>query len=89
LPVIVSASPWCGIAAGLIDGVDAVVLPDPRDVGRLTAALGDLCADAPKRATLGAAGREHARRYAWPALAERYEALYTQLVDQAAPVRSG
>jgi UDP-glucose:(heptosyl)LPS alpha-1,3-glucosyltransferase len=89
LPVIVSASPWCGIAAGLIDGVDAVVLPDPRDVERLTGVMRDLCADAPRRAALGSAGREHARRYAWPALAERYEALYTQLVDQAAPVRSG
>jgi UDP-glucose:(heptosyl)LPS alpha-1,3-glucosyltransferase len=89
LPVIVSASPWCGIAAGLVDGVDAVVLPDPRDVEQLAAAIRALCADAPRRAALGAAGRHHARRYAWPALAERYEAIYTQLVDQAASARLG
>jgi UDP-glucose:(heptosyl)LPS alpha-1,3-glucosyltransferase len=90
LPVIVSASPWCGIAAGLADGVEAVVLPDPRDVDRLTEALRSLCADAARRAALGAAGRVHARRYAWPALAARYEAIYAELLAPGAlPRRSG
>lgn len=82
LPVIVSASPWCGIAAGLVDGVDAVVLAHPRDVEHLARVIGELCSDSARRAELGTAGRAHAQRYEWPALARRYEAIYEELIDQ-------
>ena len=45
LPVIVSAAPWCGISATLIDGEDALLLPDPRDSDRLAQLIGRLLDD--------------------------------------------
>lgn len=57
------------------------------DVSALAKALGGLLADPQRRAAMGRAGRDLARRFDWPRIVERYVALWDDLwtrpVDEA------
>jgi glycosyltransferase involved in cell wall biosynthesis len=60
LPVVSSNVSSMPEAAGPVG-----LLVDPTDEGQIGAALARLMADPEERARLGAAGREHARRFSW------------------------
>jgi 2-deoxystreptamine N-acetyl-D-glucosaminyltransferase/2-deoxystreptamine glucosyltransferase len=75
-PVVASAVG--GLRDLVVDGETGVLVP-PGDVASLRAALERLLGDAQLRARLGAAARERARNYSWPALTERLVALYAEV----------
>ena len=78
VPVVATAVG--GQIDSVVHGVTGVHVP-PRDPGALAAALRELLADAPRRAALGAAGRERARRlYDFDRIAAATREVYDQVV---------
>ncbi|MBF8192529.1 glycosyltransferase [Nonomuraea sp. K274] len=77
VPVVASA------VGGHLDTVAGCgVLVPPRRPRALARALKDVLDSPERRARLGAAGARRAReRYGWPRVAERTEAVYTQVID--------
>jgi len=76
LPVVVSAAPWCGLAAELKDGEQALLLPDPTDAQVLAERIAVLQADAGLRQRLGNAGRLFATTCGWDARARELAEIY-------------
>jgi glycosyltransferase involved in cell wall biosynthesis len=76
LPVVVSGPKYCGISGLLDQGVNALLLDDPRDAGALTRVLGDLLAQAALRETLSQGAVAFAAHYQWREIALQQEALY-------------
>lgn len=70
-----------GPADIIADGCDGVLVPDG-DVPGLTRALLAVIGDPERRARLGAAGRETARRYDPAAIADRWQALADALLTE-------
>jgi glycosyltransferase involved in cell wall biosynthesis len=62
----------------LEDGKNVLLVP-PSDEQRLASAITRLAHDPELRQRLAAGGRMLAEQFAWPAIAERHEALYAQL----------
>jgi phosphatidylinositol alpha-mannosyltransferase len=62
----------------------AGVLVPPGDPQALADALRDMLADGDARVRMGAAGREAAKRYAWPRIAEQTLAVYERVSDLVA-----
>ncbi|MCL2657815.1 MAG: glycosyltransferase family 4 protein [Betaproteobacteria bacterium] len=85
LPVIVSGPHWCGIAAHLHDGDEALLLTDPRDSAEIAAAISRILSDPVLRTRLSAAGQRFATQYDWPALANRQETLYERILGTSQP----
>jgi len=79
LPVVVSGARYCGIAADLRDGDEALLLGDPRDPQALAAALRRVLDDAALAAHLREHGLVFARRHLWSEIAVQQEALYQRL----------
>jgi glycosyltransferase involved in cell wall biosynthesis len=80
LPVVVSGAKYCGISGLLSQGVNALMLDDPRDAAELTRVLGDLLAQAPLRETLSKGALAFAAHYQWREIALQQEALYFSAV---------
>jgi glycosyltransferase involved in cell wall biosynthesis len=79
VPVVASAVG--GLADSVVDGQTGLLVP-PRDPRALAAAAGELLASPAKRAALGAAGTNRARRrYSWPRVAAQTEAVYQRLAS--------
>ena len=76
LPVVASRIP--GYVEVLTDGVQGLLVP-PRDPLALAEAAGRLLDDADLAREMGAAGREHARRFAWSTVAGELEAIYEEV----------
>jgi glycosyltransferase involved in cell wall biosynthesis len=75
LPVVVSGPKYCGISGLLSQGVNALMLDDPRDVAELTRVLGDLLAQVRLRETLSEGAVAFAAHYQWRDIALQQEAL--------------
>jgi glycosyltransferase involved in cell wall biosynthesis len=80
LPVVVSGPAHCGISRQLQDGVQALLLRDPRDAGRLARRIAQILqqpelADQLRHQALG-----FAQQHSWEHAALQYEALYQQAV---------
>jgi glycosyltransferase involved in cell wall biosynthesis len=60
---------------------DAGVLVPPGDAGALRKALAELASDPARRATLGQAGRERSRRFAWSSVAESQHKFYDAIAQ--------
>lgn len=81
IPVVASAVG--GLTDSIVDQQTGWLVP-ARDPVALASALGQLLADPAKRAALGAAGVERARRrYSWRRVAAQSEALYLRLTADA------
>jgi phosphatidyl-myo-inositol dimannoside synthase len=82
-----------GNVAGALDAVadgETGLLIDPCDPRAVAAAIEKLLLDRELARRLGSAGRNRARRFAWPLIAKRVEAvLLEQLADSAASTRPG
>lgn len=76
LPVVVSGTPYCGIAADLVDGQEVLLLADPRDTQALAQALRRVLEDVALVAQLRDHGLVFARRHQWSELALQQEAIY-------------
>ncbi|WP_454051174.1 glycosyltransferase [Cellulomonas sp. Marseille-Q8402] len=75
VPVVASDS---GALRDVVGG--AGVLVPPGDAPALAAALASVALDPDRAAGLRAAGLARAAEYTWPAIAERYEAMYREVV---------
>jgi glycosyltransferase involved in cell wall biosynthesis len=80
-----------GGAPEFVDDNDTGVLVDPFDTDGLASALRGLLADGDRRRAVGAAGRLRVRRFAWPAIAEQYRAVYSSVsgTDRAGDAPTG
>lgn len=80
LPVVVSALPYCGISAELSNGVNALLLQDPKSAHEIavlvTRALG------PDTDTLGANAQAFAAQRTWVQVAQSHEALYQRVAPR-------
>jgi glycosyltransferase involved in cell wall biosynthesis len=77
LPVVVSSARYCGISAELRDGVNAVLLSDPRDAVALTQALNRVLNDAALAADLSMQAQQFAAQRSWSEVARRYLQTYS------------
>jgi glycosyltransferase involved in cell wall biosynthesis/GT2 family glycosyltransferase len=82
VPVVASDS---GALRDVVGG--AGVLVPPGDAPALAAALAAVATDPARAAELRAAGYARAAEYTWPAIAERYEAMYREVVASTHPGR--
>ena len=76
LPVVVSGAKYCGISGLLEDGVNALVLDDPRDVVPLSDCLRRLLGDEALKTKLAHAARAFAEKFEWRGIAAAQEKLY-------------
>jgi glycosyltransferase involved in cell wall biosynthesis/GT2 family glycosyltransferase len=84
VPVVASDS---GALRDVVGG--AGVLVPPGDAAALAAALAAVALDPARAAELRAAGVARAAEYTWPAIAERYEAMYREVAAPAHPDHPG
>ncbi len=80
LPVLVSRD--SGAAELIHDGVDGLLIQEPRDVKELSAKLGALLKDADLRMRLGRQARRTALRYSWDRVARETEEVYKTVLLQ-------
>jgi glycosyltransferase involved in cell wall biosynthesis len=76
LPVVVSGPRYCGISGLLANGVNAIVLDDPRDAAHLQQVLAQMLDDPVLQAKLRQGALDFSRHYQWRAIALQQEALY-------------
>ncbi len=88
-PTVLCEAAACGLplVGSALAGIPLVVIPGhtgylvpPGDPAALAAALATLAADAALRRRLGQQARAHVRQFAWPAAADRFNALYEQVI---------
>jgi len=78
LPVVVSGPAYCGIARELTDGVQVMLLSDPKDAAALAARIDAVLGDAELAAHLREGGLAFAKQHSWEEAALQYDALYSQ-----------
>jgi UDP-glucose:(heptosyl)LPS alpha-1,3-glucosyltransferase len=82
LPVVVSGPKHCGIARQLSDGVQALLLPDPKDAQRLAQLIGSVLEQPELAENLRRRGLEFAEQHSWERAALQYEQLYFQVASK-------
>ena len=82
LPVVVSSATYCGIAGLLTDGLDALVLDDPRDPQELANAILRVLDDAPLAGQLQENGLRFARQHLWSEKALLQEHIYRDVAER-------
>lgn len=82
LPAIVSRC--AGVAELIADGVDGILLDDPRSPEELADKVGRVVRDPDFRRRIGAEARTTAERYSWGGIAARVEALYREVLKEPA-----
>jgi len=80
LPVLVSRD--SGAAELIHDGVDGLLIQEPRDVRELSTKLGALLKDADLRIRLGRQARRTALEYPWDRVARETEEIYKTVLLQ-------
>jgi glycosyltransferase involved in cell wall biosynthesis len=80
LPVIVSSR--AGVSELIMDGVDGIVLKDPKDVISLAKAISGLHGDPALRNTLGENAERTARQYTWERNAAQLDAFFEQVLER-------
>lgn len=82
LPVVVSSARYCGIAALLHDGEDALLLSNPQDQHAVASAIRRVLEDGELRTRLGGQSVEFARQHRWEAIALQQEAIYHRVAKR-------
>lgn len=78
LPVVVSGPQHCGISTQLTDGLNALILPDPRDSLYLATQIDSVFNSTGLTSRLKSNGVLFAQQHSWVEAALQYEALYMQ-----------
>ena len=81
LPVVVSGAPFSGIAQDLTDGVNALLLKDPRNVQTLAAAIARLQSDAGFSEKLSRNAAMFAAEHTWVKAASAYALLAQNMAE--------
>jgi len=82
LPVVLSAVQYCGFAAYVRHQHDAWVLDDPRDAAQLSEAIRALGESSQLREQFIQESHALVQTFSWETVAQRYEALYTNVMSQ-------
>ena len=82
LPVVVSGARYCGIAALLRDGQEALVLDDPLDTDALARALGQLQHDDDLSKHLRITALVFAQKHQWAKLAQQQARIYQRITAE-------
>ncbi|OZI49114.1 glycosyltransferase family 4 protein [Bordetella genomosp. 5] len=82
LPVVISASGYCGFACYLTHAQDALILKDPRDARELADAISLIGEDEGLRRQLIAGGDAVACARSWQSVTAQFEAIYREIVAQ-------
>jgi UDP-glucose:(heptosyl)LPS alpha-1,3-glucosyltransferase len=80
LPVIVSSR--AGVSEIITDGVDGIVLKDPKDVVSLAQVISALHGNPAWRSVLGENAAQTARQYTWERNAAQLDTLFAQILEQ-------
>ena len=80
LPVVVSREKYCGIAGLLTDGLNALILDEPKDVAVLAQRLRRLVDSAELRSKLSTEALKFADGFAWDQIAREQEHIYSEAV---------
>lgn len=83
LPVVVSGPAHCGISRQLQDGVQALLLSDPRDAASLADRVNTLLTQPALAQQLRRHALEFAQLHSWESAALQYEHLYQQVISSA------
>ena len=78
LPVIASA--FAGVSEIITDGVDGMILRDPRDVDSLAQMIRRLYEDEPFRISLGNKAAETTKQYTWESNGRELAAIFEEIV---------
>src|ERR1039458_2183296 len=72
----------CSALGGLLEAASerSALFVRPRDAAALSAGITTLLSDPERRARMGAAGIQHVRRFAWPAVATSFRAVYEEML---------
>jgi UDP-glucose:(heptosyl)LPS alpha-1,3-glucosyltransferase len=81
LPVVVSGAPFSGIAQDLTDGVNALLLKDPRNVQTLAAAIARLQSDAGFSEQLSRNAAMFAAEHTWVKAASAYALMVQNMAE--------
>ena len=76
LPVVVSAFPWCGVSAELVDGEHALLLASPQDASAMAVTLERLLGDGALQQRLKHAASAFAQAHDWQHASLEYERFY-------------
>ncbi|MEY4427185.1 MAG: hypothetical protein RL535_1483, partial [Pseudomonadota bacterium] len=76
LPVVVSSERYCGIAGLLTDGLNALILKEPKNTAALTKQINRVIDDASLREKLSAEALRFASGYAWAHIAREQSLVY-------------
>jgi UDP-glucose:(heptosyl)LPS alpha-1,3-glucosyltransferase len=79
LPVIVSSQ--AGVSELITDGVDGLLLKDPRDAEALARLIGNLFSDPALRRRLGESAAKTASQYTWERNAEQFKVLFEEVLQ--------
>ena len=82
LPVVVSAAPYSGIAQDLTEGVNALLLKNPKDVEALAAAIDSLLKDSNLSAELSKNATAFASEQTWVKAASSYDAIVQKITKK-------
>ena len=82
LPVVVSGPKYCGISRQLTQGVDSLILDDPRDTQILAKFVGSILNNPELCITLRSQGFLFAEKHSWESAAKKYEKLYFEVVSE-------
>lgn len=82
LPVVVSASPWCGLAQYLENGQEALVLSQPEDPDKLAGCIHRIVGDDGLRQRLSSTGKRFSRTRGWPGIAGQYRDVYQDILAE-------
>jgi UDP-glucose:(heptosyl)LPS alpha-1,3-glucosyltransferase len=83
LPVVVSGPAHCGISRQLQDGVQALLLGNPRDATGLADRINSVLTNTLLAQQLGQHARVFALAHSWESAALQYERLYQQVASSA------
>ncbi len=86
LPVVVSGSAYCGVAAQLVHGEHAWVVKDPRDVNELAGAIKKLLSNKELLEQLIQGAEHYSAQNSWQQVAQAHELLFQQVVNYKAGV---
>jgi UDP-glucose:(heptosyl)LPS alpha-1,3-glucosyltransferase len=85
LPVVVSREKYCGIAGLLTDGLNALILDEPKNATALSQSLQSIVDNAELRGKLKAEALNFAAGYDWAQIALAQEQIYLKVISETSP----
>ena len=82
VPVVVSGPKHCGISQQLVDGLNAMLLDDPRDASVLAQRINTVLTQPELAAKLRQQGLAYARAHSWEHAAGVYESIYERVASR-------